>query len=167
MTQKIKAQKSPENTANKIPSAAKNKIITSGKRKTAVARAILTDGSGKVSLNNQNYKNLQLFDKLKIEEPLRIAKEILGEDNIKFDVVIKMRGGGEKSQVEAARLALARAIIEFSKAEAKELSKEKYKELKEAYLRYDRNLLVADVRQKEAYKPGDSKARAKRQTSYR
>ncbi len=133
----------------------KERIITSGKRKTAVARAILTEGSGKVSLNNQNYENLQLFDKLKIEEPLRIAKELLGD--AKFDVNIKIKGSGEKSQVEAARLALARAIIQFSKS----------KELKEAYLKYDRNLLVADVRQKEAYKPGDSKARAKRQTSYR
>ena len=131
------------------------KIITSGKRKTAVARAILTKGSGKVSLNNKNYGNLQLFDKLKIEEPIRIAKELLGE--AKFDVGIKIKGGGEKSQVEAARLALARAIVQFSKS----------KELKEAYLKYDRNLLVADVRQKETRKPGDSRARAKRQTSYR
>ena len=57
-------------------------IITSGKRKTAVARAILTEGSGKISLNNRNSENLQLFDKLKIEEPIRIAKEILGEDKI-------------------------------------------------------------------------------------
>ncbi|MBI2003985.1 30S ribosomal protein S9 [Candidatus Pacearchaeota archaeon] len=148
---------------------ANDKIITSGKRKTAVARAILTDGSGKVSLNNKNYESLQLFDKLKIEEPIRIAEELLGKDNMKFDVAIKIKSGGEKSQVEAARLALARAIIQFtkSKAETKHFSKEKPKELKEAYLKYDRNLLVADVRQKEAYKPGDSKARSKRQTSYR
>ena len=135
----------------------KDLIITSGKRKTAVARAILRGGSGKVSLNNKNYENLQLFDKLKIEEPIKIAKEILGEDKIKFNVNIKIKGGGEKSQVEAARLALARAIIQFTQS----------KELKESYLKYDRNLLVADIRQKEAYKPGDSKARAKRQTSYR
>ena len=40
-------------------------------------------------------------------------------------------------------------------------------EVKKAYLDYDRNLLVADVRRKETRKPGDSKARAKRQTSYR
>ena len=133
------------------------KIVTSGKRKTAVARAILTEGSGKVGLNNTNYKNLQMFDRLKIEEPLKIAKELLGEEKTKFNVDIKIKGGGEKSQVEAARLALARAIIQFTNS----------KELKEAYLKYDRNLLVADVRQKEPRKPGDSKARAKRQTSYR
>lgn len=132
-----------------------DKIITSGKRKTAVARAMLTKGDGKVSLNGQNYESLQLFDKLKIEEPLKIAGEILGE--IKFNIAIKIKGGGEKSQVEAARLALARAIIQSTKS----------KELREAYIKYDRNLLVADVRQKEPRKPGDSRARAKRQTSYR
>ncbi|MEK6844981.1 MAG: 30S ribosomal protein S9, partial [Nanoarchaeota archaeon] len=142
------------NSPSKNESRTKDRIVTSGKRKTAVARAILTEGSGKVSLNNKNYENLQLFDKLKIEEPLKIAKEILGEDKIKFDVKIKIKGGGEKSQVESARLALARAIVQFTKS----------KELKEAYLKYDRNLLVADIRQKEAYKPGDSKARSKRQT---
>lgn len=133
----------------------KYRIVTSGKRKTAIARVILTEGSGKVSLNNKNYQNLQVFDRLKIEEPLRIAKELLSE--IKFNANIKIKGGGEKSQIEAARLALARAIVQFTKS----------KELKEAYLKYDRNLLVADVRQKEPRKPGDSKARAKRQTSYR
>ena len=39
--------------------------------------------------------------------------------------------------------------------------------LKKAFLNYDRSLLVADVRHKEQYKPGDSKARRKRQKSYR
>src|SRR3989344_7888312 len=102
----------------------KDLIITSGKRKTAVARAILTEGSGNVGLNNKNYKNLQLFDKLKIEEPIKIAREILGEDKIKFNVDIKIKGGGEKSQVEAARLALARAIIQFT--QSKELRSEEH-----------------------------------------
>ena len=60
-------------------------------------------------------------------------------------------------QIEAARLALAKALVEFSSS----------KKLEEAFLEYDRHLLVADVRRKEACKPGDSKARAKRQTSYR
>jgi small subunit ribosomal protein S9 len=132
-----------------------NKIIASGKRKTAVARAILTEGSGKVSVNNRNYENLQIFDKLKIEEPLKIAEKILGKLN--FDVNIHAKGGGEKGQIEAARLALAKVITKFANNES----------LVKAYLDYDRNLLVADVRRKEAYKPGDSKARKKRQSSKR
>ncbi len=131
------------------------KVITSGKRKTAIARAILEEGTGKVTINGQDYKKLQEFDKLKLEEPLRITENILGKLN--FNVAIKVRGGGEKSQVEASRLALARAIVEFTKSE----------KVEDAFWDYDRNLLVADVRRKEAYKPGDSKARSKRQTSYR
>lgn len=131
------------------------KTITSGKRKTAIAKAILIPGTGKITINKKNYNNLTIFDKLKIEEPLRITKEILG--NLNFDVEIKVIGGGEKGQVEASCVALARAIVEFSKS----------KKLHDAFIDYDRNILVADVRRKEAYKPGDSKARRNRQTSYR
>ena len=131
------------------------KIITSGKRKTSIARAILIEGSGKVNINKKDYNTLHLFDKLKIEEPIRIAEKILGKIN--FDVLIVVKGGGEKSQIEAARVALSKAIVEFSNS----------KELINAFLNYDRNLLVADVRRKEAYKPGDSRARAKRQSSKR
>jgi len=132
-----------------------DKIIMSGKRKTSIARAVLTKGDGKITINRKDYKTLHFFDKLKIEEPLRIAKKILGALN--FDVSISVRGGGEKGQVEAARLALARVINKSSNS----------KELTEAFIEYDRNLLVADVRRKEAYKPGDSKARSMRQSSKR
>jgi len=131
------------------------KIVTSGKRKTAIAKAVLEGGKGKITINKKDYKVLHLFDRLKIEEPLRIAEKILGKIN--FDVTISVKGGGEKGQIEAARLALARAINQFSNS----------KELMDAYIEYDRNLLIADVRRKEAYKPGDSKARRKRQSSKR
>jgi len=131
------------------------KIIASGKRKRAVARAILIGGTGKITINNKDYKTLQMFDKLKIEEPIKIAEKIIGNTN--FDVKINVRGGGEKGQIDAARLALAKAIVEFTDSE----------ELSKVYLAYDRNLLVADVRRKEANKPGDSKARSMRQSSKR
>ena len=131
------------------------KMIVSGKRKTSVAKAVIVDGTGKIKINKRDYQTLQLFDRLRIEEPLRIAKEILGEPN--FDVVISVRGGGEKGQIDAARLALVKAIVKFSGSE----------KLTKTYVAYDRNLLVADIRRKEAYKPGDSKSRAKRQSSKR
>lgn len=131
------------------------KIIVSGKRKRAVAKARITEGTGKVSINKKSYTTLSLFDRLKIEEPLRIAEKALGKLN--FDVEINVKGGGEKSQIEAARLSLAKAIIAFTNS----------KELAKMFTSYDRTLLVADIRRKEAYKPGDSKARKKRQTSYR
>ena len=132
-----------------------NKIITSGKRKTAVARAVTTEGNGKITINGKPYETLQVLDRLKIEEPVRIAKNVLGK--IDFNIEVKVKGGGEKGQVEAARISIARALVAATGS----------KELEKAFLDYDRNLLVADVRRKEAYKPGDSKARRKRQTSYR
>ena len=60
----------------------------------------------------------------------------LGKE-INFDVEIFVKGGGEKSQIDAARLALARAIIKFTNS----------KEIEKAFLDYDRNLLVADVKE--------------------
>lgn len=131
------------------------RIISSGKRKRAVARAVITEGNGNVWINKRNYKTLNFFDKLNIEEPLRITEKVLGKLN--FDIAVDVRGGGEKGQIEASRVALTKAIVDFTKSE----------ELTKAFLAYDRNLIVADVRRKEAYKPGDSKARSRRQKSYR
>lgn len=131
------------------------KIVVSGKRKRSVARATIQEGNGKITINNMDYKFLPLFRRLMIEEPIMIAKEILKEINYNIDVTIK--SGGIESGIEAARLAIARALLEASKSN----------ELKKAFIAYDRNMLVADIRRKEAYKPGDSKARAKRQKSYR
>ncbi len=130
-------------------------IIVSGKRKRAIARAVLREGKGKITINKKDYQNLQTLDKLKIEEPLRIAESVLGKIN--FDVDISIKGGGEKGQLDAARLSLARAISKFANS----------KKLVDAFTTYDRSLLVADVRRKEAYKPGDSKARSMRQSSKR
>ena len=131
------------------------RIITSGKRKTSVARAVTTEGQGKITINGKPYEILQIFDRLKIEEPVRIAKNVIGKIN--FDIKVNARGGGEKGQIEASRIAISRALVAATES----------KELEKAFLDYDRTLLVADVRRKEAYKPGDSKARRKRQTSYR
>lgn len=130
-------------------------VVASGKRKTAVARAVIRPGSGVVKING---KLIQFFDpqiaKLKLEEPLIIA----GESAKKFDIRVKVSGGGIISQAEAARLAIAKAFVEITKD----------KNLERAYLDYDRHLLVADVRRREVRKPNThGKARAKRQKSYR
>ena len=131
------------------------KIYTSGKRKASIARALIKEGKGIVTVNKKNYELLHIFDRLKIAEPLKIAEHILGK--ISFDVQITTKGGGNKGQLDAARIALAKAIIEYTGSE----------ELMETFLKYDRNLLIADVRRKEVYKPGDSKARSMRQSSKR
>src|SRR3989344_4428181 len=126
-------------------------IIVSGKRKTSIAKAIITSGTGKITVNNIRYQNLYYLHKLLIEEPIRIAKKILKDIN--YDIKVKVKGGGREGQIEAARLAIAKALVAKTKSET----------LRKAFLKYDKHLLVADVRRKEAYKPGDSKARSKRQ----
>ena len=133
----------------------REKIMVAGKRKTAVAKAIVKQGSGEIKINKKPYQQLNYFKKLMIQEPIEITKQVLG--NFDFDIEVRVKGGGQESQIEAARLAIAKALVKFTKS----------MELRKAFLTYDRNLLIADVRRKEAYKPGDSKARRKRQKSYR
>ena len=133
----------------------KEKITVSGKRKTAIAKATISRGNGRVLINKIPYENFDFFRKLAIQEPIDLTKRVLG--GFDFDIIVNVNSGGSQSSIDASRLAIARALVEFTKS----------KELKEAFNNYDKSLLVADVRRKEPYKPGDSKARAKRQKSYR
>jgi len=130
-------------------------LFVSGKRKTAVAKVKIRQGAGIVSYNGLLYTDLNLFHKLALAEPLRICERELGPLGYNFD--IRTMGGGKEAQIQAARLAIAKALVQLTSSEL----------LKKAFLAYDRNLLVQDSRRKEARKPGDSKARAKRQKSYR
>ena len=121
-------------------------IIVSGKRKRAIARAVIKQGKGQIRINHimlGNYGNK--LSRMRIMEPLVIA------------VDINVRGGGWQGQTEASRLAIARAIVAFHNN----------KKLERDFLDYDRNLLVADVRRNEPHKPNDSKPRKKRAKSYR
>lgn len=132
------------------------KTIYGGKRKTAVAKVRLKTGTGKIFFNYLPHTELGLFHKLALSEPVRLYEQELGE-GLKYDFYIKTRGGGKESQIEAARLALARSLLAITGSDT----------LKKAFVAYDRNMIVQDSRRKETRKPGDSKARAKRQKSYR
>lgn len=129
--------------------------IISGKRKTAVAKLRIKEGNGNITFNLLPYTELPLFHKLALLEPVRIYESVIGP--IKYDMHIKTMSGGKEAQIEAARLSIAKALVHVSGSET----------LKKAYIAYDRNILVPDARRKETRKPGDSKARAKRQKSYR
>ncbi len=130
-------------------------IHISGKRKRAIARATLKDGKGIIKINNQLLDYFEPeFSRMKIMEPLILA----GDLTKKIDIDINVAGGGIISQAEAVRLAIARALVEYSKSSS----------LKDTFLKYDRHLLVADTRRKEAAKPNrHGQARAKKQKSYR
>ena len=133
---------------------AKKVVNTSGKRKTAVARATIVKGSGKVRINRTP---LEIFEprlaRLKIEEPIFIA----GKKAEKLDIAVTVAGGGVYGQADAVRTAIARGIIDYTEDG----------ELKEQFLAYDRTLLVNDIRAKESKKPLGRGARKKRQKSYR
>ena len=127
-------------------------IHVSGKRKSAIARATLKAGKGIVRINS---KALETYSpemyKSKIMEPLLLAGDVVKSINISVNV----KGGGQSSQADASRLAIGRALVKHQAS------------LKKVFLTYDRALIVADVRRKEVYKPNVSKARKKRQKSYR
>jgi small subunit ribosomal protein S9 len=131
------------------------RLIISGKRKTAVAKLRAEAGSGKISYNHLPSDALPLFHRLALAEPVRIYEKELGE--LKYNLTITTSGGGKEAQIQAARLAIAKALVKLSGSDT----------LRKAYLTYDRNMLVADARRKEANKPNDSAPRAKRQKSYR
>ena len=130
-------------------------IHASGKRKSAIARATLKPGKGKVRINNNLLESMTpKMVMLRIMEPIEIAGDIANEVDI--DVIV--RGGGQMGQAEAARLVVAKTLLQYSKD----------KTLEQKYIAYDRHLLVADTRRKEASKPNrHGQARAKRQKSYR
>ncbi len=132
-----------------------NNLVVTGKRKTAIAKATIKEGNGVVTINRKPISFLPYLQQLEISEPLVLAKDVLTD--LKFDIAINVKGGGSSSQVEAGRLAIAKAIVAYTKND----------DVRNVFLAYDRNLLIADTRRKEACKPGDSKARANRQTSFR
>jgi small subunit ribosomal protein S9 len=128
---------------------------TSGKKKTAIARATVRDGDGKVRIDT---RPVELVDpdaaQLKMLEPFRIADDDLREG---VDVEVRIEGGGVMGQADAARTAIARGLVEHTNDA----------ELRDAYMEFDRSLLVNDVRQSESKKWGGPGARARYQKSYR
>jgi small subunit ribosomal protein S9 len=129
-------------------------IETSGARKTAVARATIKEGKGRIRINGVPVEIYQPeLAKLKMMEPVMLA----GDKISKVDIAVNMRGGGVIGQAEAARTAISRALVDFFKDQ----------ELEKIFKDYDRSLLVSDVRRKLPKKPGGSGARKKKQKSYR
>lgn len=130
----------------------KKAINTVGKRKEAVAHATLREGTGVIRINSLHIDHFSpAVARARILEPVMLAGDIS-----KLNIDITMRGGGQMSQADAARLAVGRALLENNK------------KLAEVFLDYDRQLLVADVRFKEAAKPNKhGSARSATQKSYR
>lgn len=133
---------------------AKKVVVASGKRKTAIARAVVRKGDGRLRVNKTPIEIYQpALARLKILEPVIIADKRF----TKLDVDVDVKGGGIMGQADAARTAIARGILEFTGDE----------ELKEQYLFFDRTVLASDTRFKLPKKQLGRGARKKRQKSYR
>jgi len=130
-------------------------ILVTGKRKTAVARVLITEGKGRVRINNIPIHLYQpQIAREKIMEPLLLA----GDDFVKrVDIRVKVEGGGFLSQAEAARMGIAKGLVRWFKS----------KKLLDLFREYDRSMLVGDGRRKEPKKFGGPGARRRKQKSYR
>jgi small subunit ribosomal protein S9 len=130
-------------------------LLTSGKRKTAIARATVRSGKGRIRINNIP---LEIYEpritRDKIMEPLLQTDE---ETLKQIDINVKVSGGGFMGQAEASRMAIARALLRWTKSA----------KLKTAFMDYDRSMIAGDARRKEPKKFGGPGARARDQKSYR
>jgi small subunit ribosomal protein S9 len=134
---------------------AKKVLVVSGKRKTAIARAVVRPGIGRIRINRIP---LEIFEpeiaREKVMEPL-----IQAGDNVwkQLDIDVKISGGGYMGQAEAARMAIANALLKWTKSSR----------LRKVFVEYDRTMVAGDSRRKEPKKFGGPGARARDQKSYR
>lgn len=133
----------------------KKVLVVSGKRKTAVARAVVRAGAGRIRINRVPVEILEPeIARAKIMEPLLQAGEEVWKQ---VDMDVRTRGGGYMGQAEAARMAMANALLKWTKSG----------HLRTVFNQYDRTMIVGDSRSKEPKKFGGPGARAKEQKSYR
>ncbi len=125
-------------------------VNTLGRRKSAVARVYVKDGSGKITINSRSievYFPLEIL-RFVVKQPLMVT-----ETTEAYDININLDGGGIKGQSEAARLGIARALCEINPEFRPVLKKNGF--------------LTRDSRVVERKKPGQPGARKKFQFSKR
>lgn len=134
--------------------AAKKTMVARGKRKESVARATITEGKGVVRINSQN---LSSFSNPYIREIVREPLHYIGPEANSIDISINVSGGGAMGQAQAARTAIANALVMYFDQ----------MNLKQKFIEIDRSLIVEDTRRVETKKFRGPKARARFQKSYR
>jgi len=145
----------PEKAAQKPEKVERKRLIlVTGKRKTAIARAIIKNGSGNVFINGIPLTTLTPeIARMKINEALVLS----GERSKSVDINVKVAGGGFMGQAEASRMAVAKGLVQWTRSS----------ELRKSMTNYDRTMLAGDPRRKEPKKFGGPGARRREQKSYR
>ena len=137
-------------------------VYTHGKKRNAIANAVVKEGNGTITINRIPIQNIEPKTlRIKIFEPILI----LGIEKFKnLNIKVRVSGGGSVAQLYAARTAIAKGIVAWNQKYVDEESKD---EARRDLLNYDKNLLVADYRRLEPKKYGGPGARARKQKSYR
>jgi small subunit ribosomal protein S9 len=129
-------------------------VVSTGKRKTSLAKATLRDGTGRMRINGTPLEIHQPeLARMRIMEPLIL----FGEGWKRYDIKVRVRGGGFMSQADAVRLAVATGLIRMSQDF----------EARSKMIEHDRTMLVGDPRRTEPKKFGGPSARSRYQKSYR
>lgn len=125
-------------------------IVTIGRRKTSVARVTLSEGTGAFIVNGRDGKEYfpVLTQQFKLSQPFKLT-----DTEGKYDVTVRVNGGGITGQVDAVRLGVARALVEVDAEHKPKLKAE--------------GLMTRDPRAVERKKFGQKKARKRFQFSKR
>ena len=134
-----------------------NKYYWTGRRKASVARVTLTKGSGKITVNGRDVRDFFPYE----TNVMDLMQPLAATNNEKtFDITVNVNGGGFTGQTGAIRLGIARALLEYDKAN--EANEDSYRKiLKRA------GFITRDARVKERKKPGLKGARRAPQFSKR
>ena len=129
-------------------------VVSTGKRKTSLAKATVRDGTGRIRINGIPLEVHQPeLARMRIIEPLIL----FGENWKRYDIKVRVKGGGFMSQADAIRMAIATGLIRISQDF----------EARSKMIEHDRTMLVGDPRRTEPKKFGGPSARSRYQKSYR
>jgi small subunit ribosomal protein S9 len=129
-------------------------VVSTGKRKTSLAKATVRDGAGRVRINGVPLEVYQPeLARLRIMEPLIL----FGDSWKRYDIKVRVRGGGFMSQADAVRMAVATGLVRMSQDF----------EARSKMIEHDRTMIVGDPRRTEPKKFGGPSARSRYQKSYR
>ncbi|MFO7872664.1 MAG: 30S ribosomal protein S9 [Candidatus Undinarchaeales archaeon] len=132
----------------------KDVVVKIGKKKSAKARATIKKGKGEIKINSKPLNVWgSTYERGIIADPFSLIKDKIKD----LDIKVKTWGGGKVSQAAAARVAIARGVVDWTND----------KKIKKILTNYDDKILSGDARQREPNKPNRSSPRARKQKSYR
>ncbi|NYZ74380.1 30S ribosomal protein S9 [Candidatus Micrarchaeota archaeon] len=150
---KAPAHKEPKKKKG-APKKVTRAFVARGKRKESVARASIKAGKGTVRMNTLN---ISAINNPYIREIIREPLRYIGPEANNVDISVNVEGGGVMGQAQAARTAIAHALMLYFDQ----------MNLREKFLSIDRSMVIEDTRRVETKKFRGPKARARFQKSYR